>query len=205
MVPFVAAHGPLAGPARYDSATPPPFVAPPTLTDPELLLRGPHVWNRRWRSLQGLSDGIATIRAALAERGVEGRTVLLFVGDNGFQLGEHNGFGKNTYYEEAIRVPLLVSGPGVVAQTRRDLVGMTDIAPTLLELAGAPVPASVEGASLAPLLAGATPAWRDMISVEGPDFVASRRRTIKTVYPDSGAPFRFDSTDPYETNPLPAS
>jgi hypothetical protein len=85
-------------------------------------------------------------------------------------MGEHNlGEGKNTAYEEDIRVPLFVRGPGVPAGERRSqMVLNTDIAPTLVALAGGVAPAKVEGRSIVPLLGAAPPAnsaWRQSVLV----------------------------------------
>ena len=74
---------------------------------------------------------------------------------------------KSNAYEESIGIPLIVRGPGVPVG-RTDAFALTvDLAPTLLDLAGAPVPDSVEGRSLAPFLRGAAPAsWRTDVLVE---------------------------------------
>ena len=82
-------------------------------------------------------------------------TVVMVVADHGEMLGEH---GEPTHgffiYEGAVHVPLIVAGPGVVARTVAEQVRIVDVMPTALELLGLKVPASVQGASLLPLLRG---------------------------------------------------
>jgi hypothetical protein len=92
-------------------------------------------------------------------------TYIMFTSDHGFHLGQHNlPPSKLTAFEEDIKVPLIIRGPGVPRGARRNHVTVnTDIAPTLAELGGAAAPASVDGRSLVRLLGGTPPetsAWR---------------------------------------------
>jgi len=82
------------------------------------------------------------------------RTIVVFTGDNGFHAGEHGQFGKNTLYEEAARVPLVIAAAGVRepgTPTER-VVELVDIYPTLVDLCGLPPVAGLDGVSLRPLL-----------------------------------------------------
>ena len=102
----------------------------------------------------------------LDENGLTENTIVIYASDQGFFLGDHGWFDKRWMYEESLRMPLLVRWPGTVApgSVNRDLVMNLDLAETFLDVAGAPVPAQMQGASLAPLLRGRTPAdWRDAI------------------------------------------
>jgi arylsulfatase A-like enzyme len=86
-------------------------------------------------------------------------TVVVLVGDNGFHLGEHGGLlRKDTLFEEALRVPLVIAAPGLRAGTVVQApVELVDVYPTLVELAGLAPPPGLDGRSLAaPLLAGET-------------------------------------------------
>src|SRR5690606_28425498 len=85
-------------------------------------------------------------------------TYVVFTSDNGFHLGQHRlKAGKQTAFEEDIRVPFLLAGPGVPADRESDaLVGDVDLAPTLAALAGAPTPEFVDGRDLSALWRGDT-------------------------------------------------
>lgn len=96
---------------------------------------------------------LGRIFEALDKEGVTENTLIVFAGDNGLAVGEHGLLGKQNLYDHSIRVPLIFAGPGVPAGKRTDsLVYLFDIFPTLCGLVGLPVPASVDGQSLLPIL-----------------------------------------------------
>ena len=80
------------------------------------------------------------------------KTVVIFVGDNGYHLGERGWWNKNTLFELSCRAPFLLVAPGVKPAVCRSLVEFLDIYPTVAGLCGLPVPATVKGKSLEPLL-----------------------------------------------------
>ncbi len=97
----------------------------------------------------------------LEERGLRENTIIVFMSDHGEMLGDHGIYWKGGYfYEGLIRVPLIVSWPGTVREGLKSsaLVELVDVAPTLLELAGLPVPEYMQGKSLKSLLIGETSA-----------------------------------------------
>ena len=105
------------------------------------------------------------------DRMTDGNTVVMMTSDHGEMLGDHHRWRKSLPYEGAARIPLLVRAPrrfGLQAGAVIDRpVGLQDIAPTVLELAGAPVPKSMEGRSLLPILRGdPDAAWRPWIHIE---------------------------------------
>lgn len=111
-----------------------------------------HFFTERIRSLQSVDEGVGRIVAALSEAGVLDDTLLLFTSDNGYLLGEHRYVGKVVAYEESLRVPLLVRGPGIPeGSVRRQLATTVDLAPTILDAAGAEPGRTVDGRSLLPL------------------------------------------------------
>ncbi|WP_245642684.1 sulfatase family protein [Nonomuraea candida] len=122
----------------------------------------------RLRAMLGVDDLVGAVVRALEESGELDDTYIFFTSDNGFHLGTHRlKQGKTTPYEEAIRVPLVVRGPGVKAGTIPQLGATIDLAPTFAELGGATVPAFAEGRSLVPLLRGRPPSqWRRHVLVE---------------------------------------
>jgi len=118
-----------------------------------------------YRLVYGVDEVVGRIRQKLQERGLAENTVLVFMGDNGFYLGEHGLAGKWFMHEESIRVPLIVHDPRLPERLRNkrrgEMVLNIDIAPTLLELAGVPASPSVQGRALMPLVRGGKPRWRE--------------------------------------------
>ena len=105
----------------------------------------PTVYYRRYcEALLAVDESIGRLTAALEASGEPGDTLIVYMGDNGFQFGDHGLIDKRTAYEASAKVPLIVSGGGVKAGTVSNaLVANIDIAPTLLEAAGAePLPAA---------------------------------------------------------------
>jgi arylsulfatase A-like enzyme len=98
----------------------------------------------------------------LDESGLADDTVVIYTTDNGWYLGDLGLYDKRFMYEPGLRVPLLARGPGIRPGITPDaFVANIDLAPTFLDLAGLPIPDSMQGQSLAPLLRGENPAgWR---------------------------------------------
>jgi N-acetylglucosamine-6-sulfatase len=104
---------------------------------------------KRWQALQAVDEAVERVVAMLAMKGRLDSTVILFLSDNGYLLGEHRLNGKQVPYEESIRVPLVVRGPGFDAGVIcEDLVGNLDLAPTLAAIAKLDVPETVDGRPL---------------------------------------------------------
>jgi N-acetylglucosamine-6-sulfatase len=110
-------------------------------------------YQTRLEALQAVDEGIERIVKTLAERGELENTYIFFTSDNGYHLGQHRFVnGKFQVYEEDIRVPLVVRGPGVRRGATRDhFVLNIDFAPTIAELAGIQPGHAVDGRSLVPL------------------------------------------------------
>jgi arylsulfatase A-like enzyme len=122
----------------------------------------------RLRSMLAVEDMVDAVIQALAETGRLGSSYIIFTSDNGLLMGQHRLIHrKRNTYEETIRVPLMVRGPGVLVGSSERPVLTIDLAPTLLELAGMQVPESVDGRSFVPLLRGAPPTdWRTEVLIE---------------------------------------
>ena len=90
---------------------------------------------------------------ALEERGLKENTVIVFLSDNGYFLGNHGLGNKLTMHEESVRVPLFIHWDGLKQKNivSRELVSSLDIFPTILELAGITIPDHIYGKSLSPL------------------------------------------------------
>lgn len=113
-------------------------------------------YRQRLESLLAVDEGVASIIKALQNAGVLQNTLVIYTSDNGWMQGEHRvGFGKELPYGPAVREPLLVRGPGVVAgKTNGALVANVDLAPTIVATAGATARRTMDGRSLWPLLQG---------------------------------------------------
>jgi N-acetylglucosamine-6-sulfatase len=106
----------------------------------------------RLASLLAVDDAVDEIIRQLREERELGGTVVIFTSDNGFLLGEHRLFAKTALYEESIRVPLIARGPGFGRGAKRSQpTGNVDLAPTILDLAGARPGRAMDGGSLLPL------------------------------------------------------
>jgi arylsulfatase A-like enzyme len=123
------------------------------------------VYRDRLRSLAAVDELVAGLLDELEARGQLDNTFVVVTSDNGYHLGQHRlPAGKFTAYEEDVRVPLMVRGPGVARDvTRAHLIGQVDLAPTLAALGRARLPYAADGRSFAPLLAASPPpvsSWR---------------------------------------------
>ena len=127
---------------------------------PRVELRSQALFNRRRESLQAVDRGVVQLVDQLRQSGQLRNTYVVFTSDNGFHNGQHRlPAGKQTAFDEDVRVPLLVRGPDVRAgSTSGALVGNVDFAPTFARLAGARVPTFVDGRSFAERLHGRRPA-----------------------------------------------
>jgi arylsulfatase A-like enzyme len=114
------------------------------------------------RCLTGADEAVGTLLAALDRLKLAENTAVVFASDNGFYLGEHALADKRSAYDESVRIPLLVRYPKAVRPgTVIDGLALNvDLAPTLLDLAGLPVPAGMHGRSWRPLFAGGATDWR---------------------------------------------
>jgi arylsulfatase A-like enzyme len=109
----------------------------------------------RLEMMLGVTEALEQLIAALAKRGILERTYVVFTSDHGLFMGEHgHAKGKGEPYEETTRVPLYVRGPGVPVGRSDALVSNADLAPTFAAIAGATVPADVDGQSILPLWHG---------------------------------------------------
>ncbi len=108
-----------------------------------------------YRMISGIDREIAKIRTKLTETGLDKNTVIIFMGDNGYFLGERQLAGKWLMYDNSIRVPLIIYDPRV--KEHRDIDDMAtniDVTATIVDLAGLDIPSSYHGKSLLPIVTG---------------------------------------------------
>jgi uncharacterized sulfatase len=153
--------------------------------------------------------GVGRILDALEEEGLADNTIVVFLGDHGFHLGEHGLWSKYTLFEQSRRAPLIVRVPGAPGngQACKQLVEFVDILPTLGELSGLDLPANLEGTSFAPLLEEPARPWKKAAFTEFPAnkainraVVTDRYRYAEWVYQNELIPELYDlQQDPWET------
>jgi N-acetylglucosamine-6-sulfatase len=106
-------------------------------------------------ALRAVDDAVAALVRQLAADGELDNTYVAFITDNGYLLGEHRWIGKILGYEEALRTPLLVRGPGIErGSTSGRTVTLVDLVPTWLQIAGAHADVPQDGLSILPILHG---------------------------------------------------
>jgi arylsulfatase A-like enzyme len=119
-----------------------------------------------------IDNQIGRLLQALDEYGALSNTLIVFTSDHGELLGDHHYFRKSLPYEGSAKIPLIVFDPGGQLGLKRGIrpsqvTELRDIMPTLLDAAGAPIPAQVEGQSLLPLCRGGQDvSWRSYIHGE---------------------------------------
>ncbi len=136
----------------------------------------------RLEMLLGVDDSLGRIVATLARKGLLDDTIVVFTSDHGYFYGEHGlNEERRLAYEETIRIPLIVRYPPLAAAgaVPAQMALSIDLAPTLLDAAGATAPAGIQGRSLVPVLTGTATDWRTAFLVEYfSDTVFPRIRTM---------------------------
>ena len=139
-----------------------PPLGPGTVTPEQTI-------HERQEMLLGVDESLGRIMAAIDAMGDLDNTIVVVTSDHGYWYGEHGlSAERRLAYEEALRIPMMIRYPGRVAAGMRpdQMVLSIDIAPTMLDLAGAAAPAGLHGRSLAPILEGDNPDWRDSFLIE---------------------------------------
>ena len=129
------------------------------------------LYRRYAEAVHSVDENVGRILKFLAEPGRREHTLIVYMGDNGFALGEHGFYDKRDAFETSIRVPLLAWAPGAIqpGTVVTQMVQNIDVAPSLLEAARVPVPGNaprMDGRSFWPLLQGRPVPWRSHILYE---------------------------------------
>ena len=172
-VAYVAPHDPRQSPKRFwdmydpdEISLPKNFLPEHPFDNGELKIRDEKLekWPRTpeairrhiadyYAIISHADDQIGRVLQALEETGHADNTIIVFSGDNGLAVGQHGLMGKQNLYDHSVRVPLVMSGPGMPQNQRSDaFCYLLDIFPTLCQLTGLPIPNTVEGKSLVPAM-----------------------------------------------------
>ena len=166
-----------------------------------------------WASLSWMDHNVGRVVAELDRLGLREKTIIVFWGDHGYHLGEKGRWSKaGSLFETGTRVPLFIAAPGKPGNGHASprVVETVDLYRTLTDLAGLPVPAGVQGRSLAPLLDAPTAPWDHpaySVWAEGGKVNGVAVRTDRYRYAEwdgpRGGPMLFDlATDPEELHNL---
>jgi len=191
---FYRPHCPFIAPAKYFDLYPVDRIPAPAAADtsavpPAAWFTTPPHWGiseqaqresirAYYASISFLDANVGRVLDALDRLGLAQNTIVVFMSDHGYQLGEQGQWMKQTLFERSARAPLIIAGPGVQAAGRATsrIVEFLDLYPTLAGLAGVRPPDGLHGRSLAPLLKNPSARW------EHPAITQVRRGPAATAY-----------------------
>jgi arylsulfatase A-like enzyme len=155
-------------------------------------------------SISYVDDCVGLILDGLENSQYKDNTIILFMGDHGWFLGEKLRFRKNNLWEESCRTPLIIKGPGITASGNcYRPVSFMDIYPTLAELCGLPRPVHCEGRSIVPLLTNPTLEWYPALTTMNYNNHSIRSDRYRYNRYNDGTEELYDhSVDPMEWNNL---
>ena len=125
-----------------------------------------HMIKQYIRCLAGIDENVGRMIDYLKKEGILNDTIIVYTADQGYWLGQHGFYDKRLILDGSLKMPFIVRYPKLIrpASENQDLCSNVDIAPTLLDLVNLPVPPTMQGRSMAPLLKGQTPSdWRKAV------------------------------------------
>jgi choline-sulfatase len=160
-----------------------PYTAPPADSE---FYRQQHIPHPGYFGhITAIDRNIGRLMDALRRSGQLDNTVVMFTSDHGDTFGfRFGGTHKVVCFDDAIRVPLIISAPGQATrgQVNHNFTGIQDLVPTILEIGGVPAPDYLQGKSLMPFVAGESPEWRTSYYVQNrhhPHLIRSTKRLYK--------------------------
>jgi len=125
-------------------------------------------YQRYTETLLAVDDNVGKLLSFLEEQALLDKTIIIYMGDNGFQFGEHGLIDKRTAYTASVKVPLLIRYPAWFkkGEVVNEMVANIDIAPTLLDIAGVDEDLNMDGMSFLPVLQGKPDPWRENLLYE---------------------------------------
>ncbi len=225
---FVAPHDPRHSPDEYEEMypadnipLPPNYMPRHPFDNGELIVRDEalEAWPRRKQAIKEhiadyyamishIDANIGRVISELKRTGQYENTIIVFAGDNGLAVGQHGLLGKQNLYDHSVRVPLIISGPNIPKDKKSEAYCyLFDLFPTLCDICEMPVPKSVEGVSLKPVIDTKKDKVRDFVFCAYRNYQrAIRNDTFKLIeyYVDG---FRYRQlfnieVDPYELHNL---
>jgi len=105
---------------------------------------------------------VGQVLKALKDNGEDKNTVIVLIGDNGWHLGDHGLWAKNTNFEQATHVPLIISDPRIAGSVSNNVTEFVDIFPTICSMAGVPMAPHLDGIDLTPVMRDPSKATKDV-------------------------------------------
>lgn len=221
-------HTPLVAPKQYvdmyDSAKIPdppapvgslrgfPYMQRATGGNPDIFMKGQPTPQQAKEAIAAfyacvsfVDGNLGMVLDALQEEGLDKNTIVVFLGDHGFHLGDHGCWSKYSMLEETRRVPLIVRVPGAPGNGKScvEFVEFVDLVPTLGELVHLDLPDNLEGTSFAPLLVNPSQLWKQavfMVDGDGGQMVRTRKFSYLVLKKGPVSAALYDlQNDPWET------
>lgn len=171
------------------------FKIDKSLSDKEAKHQAYQAYLKRYlRCVKGIDDNLKRLFDYLKKSGQWENTIIIYTGDQGFMLGEHDFMDKRWMYEESMRMPFIVHYPEMIKANQRTdvLINNTDFAPTIIEMAGGKTPKYMQGKSFAPVLQNKKfrnqrkstyyRYWMHMIHHENPAHFGIRTKYYKLIF-----------------------
>jgi arylsulfatase A-like enzyme len=174
---MISAIAPKGYAARYAN----PFV-------PQDLRFFPGDWPNQLPEYYGcvakIDEAVGAILATLKKLGLDENTIFVFTSDHGCHFRTRNTEYKRSAHESSVHVPLIIQGPRFNrSRVVKELVGIVDITPTILDAVGVPIPASMQGKSALPLVEGNAEGWRNEVFIQTAEWMVGRAlRTERWTY-----------------------
>ncbi len=139
--------------------------------------------------IEHLDKSVGDLISILKKKGLYKNTIIVFAADNGLAIGSHGLLGKQNLYEHSMKVPLIISGPGIPGGKRSEAFAyLFDLFPTLAELCSLPAPEGIDGQSLVPVISGRSKEVRSSV-------FTAYRNTIRAVRTNEWKLIRYPERD----------
>jgi len=199
-------------PAPVDALRGFPYMQRATGGNPDIFMRGQPTPKQVKEAIAAyyacvsfVDDNLGMVFDALEKEGLDKNTIVVFLADHGFHLGDHGCWSKYSMLEATRRVPLVVRVPGAPANGKvcREFVEFVDLVPTLGELVGLDLPRNLEGTSFAPLLVNPSQPWKKavfMVDGDGGQVVRTKKCSYLALKKGPVLAALYDlERDPWET------